>query len=212
MLHGHAKIGQVPVSDIGTSKTCPENVPIAYQRENIFLFRIRPEHSHDMPGSSRTWERGKKRKIFSLSCSVLWVLPLAKPFCCRSLYISDQQSHSTVAKVLLVSFKIWIDQEHRAFCHGLWQEREQAREREREWRECSSLLDQKRLDRGNSMYHRAISVSRCVVFILVSIKWSIFIKKKRLVRFHFTFKPKHLSPNRHEPASQPIHTKAQIEI
>ena len=103
-------------------------------------------------------------------------------------------------------WRISMRAERIAFCHGL------GREREREWRECSSLLDQKRLDRGNSMYHRAISVSRCIVFILVSIKWSIFIKKKKIGPVPFTFKPKQPSPNRHDPTTQPIHTKAQIEI
>ena len=53
--------------------------------------------------------RGKKRrKIFSLSCFVLWVLLPVKPFGRRSSYIGDQGSHSALAKVLPVSFKIWI--------------------------------------------------------------------------------------------------------
>ena len=50
----------------------------------------------------------KRRKIFSLSCFVLWVLLPVKPFGRRSSYIGDQGSHSALAKVLPVSFKIWI--------------------------------------------------------------------------------------------------------
>ena len=71
MLHGHTKIDQVPVSDTGTGKTRPENVPIGYQRDFFFLIPGTAGHGHNAPRSSRTRERGKEEKIFSLSCSVL---------------------------------------------------------------------------------------------------------------------------------------------
>ena len=40
MLYGYVKIGQVPLSDTGTSKTQLENVPIAYQRELKKIYSV----------------------------------------------------------------------------------------------------------------------------------------------------------------------------
>ena len=72
MLHGHTKIDQVPVSDTGTGKTRPENVPIGYQRDFFFFNsgygRTRSQRAAFIPDTGE----GKRREDIQplLLCSL----------------------------------------------------------------------------------------------------------------------------------------------
>ena len=172
--------------------------------DTITTHRVHPGHG-----------RGKKRrKIFSLSCFVLWVLLPVKPFGRRSSYIGDQGSHSALAKVLPVSFKIWI-------VFGVWV----VIDRESE----TGKINQEReggIERGKSIENhrlwgwwrismRAESIAFCHGLhssARARERERECSRSKNIGPVLYTFKPKQPSPNRHDPITQPITLKPRLKF